>query len=257
VLLRIEDHDRERSRHDYEAALLDDLDWLGFEADVHSTSAFRAGSCQSRQSDRDAHYRVAAARLIERGLVYGCRCSRRDYAIRALGETAPITDCPSRCGEENAPPSEGLTWRMRASDSIEAFDDVILGPQASSARALGDPAIRDRRGNWTYQFAVTVDDFDQGIDLIIRGRDLLDSTGFQIRLAAELGRPAPATFAHHPLLLKPSGRKLSKSDGDSGIRELARQGWPPDRVLGHTALLGGLIPAFRPIPASDASSLFT
>jgi glutamyl-Q tRNA(Asp) synthetase len=257
VLLRIEDHDRQRSRREHEAALLDDLDWLGFEADLYPTSAFRAGSCQSRQSDRDARYRVAATRLIERGLVYGCRCSRRDSPTKRHGDVRLSPDCPGRCGAENVPPSDGLTWRLRTSNSIETFDDAILGPQASSAQALGDAAIRDRRGNWTYQFAVTVDDFEQGIDLVIRGRDLLDSTGFQIRLAAELGRETPAAFAHHPLLMKASGRKLSKSDGDSGIRELAQQGWPPDRVLGHAASLGGLIPEFRPVAASDAPSLFT
>jgi len=90
--------------------------------------------------------------------------------------------------------------------------------------------IRDRLGNWTYQFAVSVDDFRQGIDLVIRGVDLLPSTGRQIRLARLLGRERPARFLHHPLIMKSPDQKLSKSDGDTGIRDLRARGWAPDRV---------------------------
>ena len=77
VLLRIEDHDRERCRPEYETALLEDLDWLGFVPDIYPTDAFRVGRCESRQSDRGAIYDAMAARLREQGLVYACRCTRR------------------------------------------------------------------------------------------------------------------------------------------------------------------------------------
>jgi glutamyl-tRNA synthetase/glutamyl-Q tRNA(Asp) synthetase len=90
--------------------------------------------------------------------------------------------------------------------------------------------IRDRLGNWTYQFAASVDDFRQGIDLVIRGEDLLASTGRQIRIARLLGRERAATFLHHPLLMKSPDQKLSKSDGDTGVRDLRRRGWTPDQV---------------------------
>jgi glutamyl/glutaminyl-tRNA synthetase len=69
-----------------------------------------------------------------------------------------------------------------------------------------------------------VDDFRQGIDLVIRGRDLLESTGRQIRIARLLGRTQPATFAHHELVMKSPQQKLSKSDGDTGIRDLRARG---------------------------------
>ena len=82
--------------------------------------------------------------------------------------------------------------------------------------------IRDRLGNWTYQFAASVDDYRQGIDLVIRGEDLLTSTGRQIRIARLLGRETPATFLHHPLLMKSADQKLSKSDGDTGSATCAR-----------------------------------
>ena len=75
----------------------------------------------------------------------------------------------------------------------ERFDDLRLGPQVQDpSRQCGDVLIRDRQGNWTYQFAVTVDDWLQEIDLVIRGEDLLASTGRQIRLAHLLGRRGAA-----------------------------------------------------------------
>ena len=90
--------------------------------------------------------------------------------------------------------------------------------------------IRDRLGNWTYQFAAVVDDWVQGVTLVVRGEDLLDSTGRQIQLARLLGRQDPPAFLHHALLMKTPTQKLSKSDGDTGVRELRARGWTPDEV---------------------------
>ena len=114
---------------------------------------------------------------------------------------------------------------------VETFADGILGLQSQDPAAqCGDVLIRDRLGNWTYQFAATVDDYRQGIDLVIRGEDLLPSTGRQIRIARLLGREQAATFHHHPLLMKSATQKLSKSDGDTGIRDLRARGWTPEQV---------------------------
>ena len=108
---------------------------------------------------------------------------------------------------------------------IEEFDDLRLGPMAQEPAAqCGDLLVRDRLGQWTYQFAVVVDDMEQGIDVVIRGEDLLSSTGRQIRLGRLLGRDRPPSYLHHPLILKPDGSKLSKSAGDTGIRELREEG---------------------------------
>ena len=115
---------------------------------------------------------------------------------------------------------------------IEHFVDERLGPQAQDPSAqCGDVLIRDRHGNWTYQLCVAVDDTDQGIDLVVRGMDLLPSTGRQIRLARLLGRSRPPVFHHHQLIMKSLHQKLSKSDGDTGIRDLRSLGWSPERVL--------------------------
>ena len=232
VLLRIEDHDRERSRREYERGILDDLDWLGFVPDVYPTDCFRAGKCPGRQSDRDDVYREAVAILHAKQLVYGCHCTRRALAAGADAPSGSERPYPGTCRDLGLPLDPGLGWRVRLEDRAEPFDDLMLGEQLQvPARQCGDLLIRDRLGNWTYQFAVTVDDWRQEIDLVIRGIDLLDSTGRQIQLARLLGRESPPAFFHHPLIMKSPHQKLSKSDRDTGIRDLRAAGWTRDRVF--------------------------
>jgi glutamyl-tRNA synthetase/glutamyl-Q tRNA(Asp) synthetase len=140
---------------------------------------------------------------------------------------------------------------------VERFDDPWLGPRSEDpAVQCGDLLLRDRLGNWTYQFAVVVDDIRHGVDLVIRGMDLLGSTGRQIRLARMLGRSVPPVYAHHPLIRKASGEKLSKAAGDTGVRELRAAGASPAAVLGKAAFLIGLQADDRPRPANDLAELF-
>jgi glutamyl-tRNA synthetase/glutamyl-Q tRNA(Asp) synthetase len=213
VLLRIEDHDRQRSRRAYEAAILEDLAWLGFVADGPLV----------RQSERHAVYEDALESLRRQGLVYACSCSRSDLNVQRY---------PGNCARKNLPESPGLGLRVRLDDRLERFDDLKLGPQAQQPSAqCGDLLARDREGNWTYQFAASVDDWRQDVNLVVRGEDLLDSTGRQIQLARLLGRPQPPAFLHHPLLMKSPTQKLSKSDSDTGIRDLRAKGWSVERVV--------------------------
>jgi glutamyl-tRNA synthetase/glutamyl-Q tRNA(Asp) synthetase len=116
--------------------------------------------------------------------------------------------------------------------------------------------LRDRNGNWTYQFAVTVDDMLQGITDIIRGEDLASSTGRQLRLRQMLGGTRRLRFAHHPLILKPGGEKLSKSAADTGVRELRQSGMRPEDVIGRAAAAVGLTDEFTPLPAHRVPDLF-
>ncbi len=227
VLLRIEDHDRERCRPEYERGILDDLDWLGYVPDVDG----------GRQSDRDAVYRDAVEMLGARGLVYACGCTRKEIEERgAESEELEATEFSELrydgfCRDRGVPLVDGYGWRVRMAPGVERFVDQRLGAQEQDPAAqCGDVLIRDRLGNWTYQFCVSVDDDRQGIDLVIRGEDLLASTGRQIRIARLLGRSEPATFLHHPLIMKSPDQKLSKSDGDTAIRELRARGWSPARV---------------------------
>ena len=252
VLLRIEDHDRRRSRRRFEDAILEDLAWLGFEADEPPV----------RQSDRDDIYLRALDTLRRQGLVYACACSRTEIeATRAAlkGSAADRSEAgvaqafpgpPRRAPREGGRPADAELWypgtcrdrglaegpglglRVRLAPSIERFTDLRLGPQEQRpSDQCGDLLARDRDGNWAYQFAATVDDFVQHVTLVIRGADLLASTGRQIQLARLLGREAPPAFLHHALIMKSAEQKLSKSDGDTGVRELRSRGWTPAQVI--------------------------
>jgi glutamyl-tRNA synthetase/glutamyl-Q tRNA(Asp) synthetase len=253
VLLRVEDHDGQRARRAFESALLDDLDWLGFVPDRYPTAAFRAGRCESRQSDRQAVYAAAATALHDRGLLYGCACTRQQIAAQQSASRG----YPGTCRSRGLPLGDGVTWRLRMEPGAETFVDLLQGPITQEATAgQGDPAIRDRHGNWTYTFAVVVDDLDQGVTLIVRGDDLRSATAGQIRLARMLGRPRPAAFAHHPVVMKSPTQKLSKADGDTGIRDLRREGWTAPRLIGHAAALVGLAATGTELRAADVPALF-
>jgi glutamyl-tRNA synthetase/glutamyl-Q tRNA(Asp) synthetase len=147
--------------------------------------------------------------------------------------------------------------RVRLDREEIAFADLRLGRRVQvPADQCGDLLVRDRAGQWTYQFAVTVDDHEQGIDVVVRGEDILESTGRQVQLARLLGRTAPPRYLHHPLILRGDGAKLSKSTGDTGIRELREQGWSAGRVLGAAASAVGLIEGSPELRAIDLGGLF-
>lgn len=220
VVLRVEDHDRQRCRPEFEAGLLDDLEALGFESDEPTITDVRSGAPSDyRQSDNDAAYAAAAAGLAAHGLVYACDCSRT-----TLGDWRG-PGCPSGCATRGLPLSDrGVAWRVALGDGDEGWHDLVLGARAGPVALAGDLPIRDRNGNWTYAHCVVVDDFRHRIDLVNRGEDLLDSTPAQIRLGRLLGRAEPPRFLHHLLIRRPDGRKLSKADGATSIRDLLAAG---------------------------------
>jgi glutamyl/glutaminyl-tRNA synthetase len=226
VLLRIEDHDRQRCRPAFDRALLEDLDWLGFVPDV--------GPVRQTDADALAAYEDARARLGMAGLVYACDCTRSTFAAWAAehGTAWSGPGCPGRC---RALDIGGPVLRVALGDGAETWHDGLLGPSTGDVAPAGDLPIRDRNGNWTYGFCVVVDDLRQGIDLVIRGQDLLDATATQIRLANLLGRPRPPAFVHHPLVRRPDGAKLSKSSGDTGVRDLRGAGLGPADVIALAA----------------------
>ena len=246
VLLRIEDHDRGRCRPEYERAIREDLEWLGLRPDR-----------ESRQSDDAAVYREALERLGRTtNRVYGCRCSRADIARLSDLADGEELRYPGTCRDLGIPPQQGGI-RVVLGEATVSFDDIRLGPQQQTpARQCGDLLLRDATGNWTYQLAVTVDDARQGITLVIRGEDLLASTGRQILLGKMLGREHPAAFLHHPLIVNEEGAKLSKRDRATGIRELRASGRSPESVLGEAAWRTGLLPDLRPLAVSELAGLF-
>jgi glutamyl-tRNA synthetase/glutamyl-Q tRNA(Asp) synthetase len=241
VLLRIEDHDRIRSKPEFIDALLEDLDWLGFRVDEGREPLLR-------QSDRDDVYRTALERLRARGRVYACDCSRTDIGGERYG---------GRCRDRGLREEPGRSVRIRIDDSPATALDLLTGPMKQvPSEQCGDLLVKDRDNHWTYQFAATVDDWRQGVTLVIRGADLESSTGRQVALAHLLGRTESPIFLHHPLILDSQGRKLSKSAGDTGVRELRARGMSAADVIGLAASAVGLLSAPYPVQASTVPALF-
>lgn len=231
VLLRIEDHDTGRCREEFFCALYDDMKWLGFAADLHATA-------QSQRKDR---YMEIMRSLSARQLAYGCRCTRRQIAQDSPDQSELLY--PGTCRNLNLPLRDGEGWRIRLSETTEYFEDGFLGPlQQTPAKQCGDLLARDRHGQWTYQFAVVVDDLDQDISLVIRGQDLTDSTGRQIAMRSLLSERIPPVYAHHPLIVDGSGKKLSKRAMSQSITARRLAGDPPEQILSEAAHWSGVLP---------------
>ena len=192
-IVRMEDIDREREVEGAADRILATLDAFGLASDEEVVY-------QSRRGDL---YASVLARLERDGHAYRCWCSRSDLEPNAGIHPAACIAAPAAA---RAP-----AWRLRVrGDHRLAFDDAIQGPQQQDlAREVGDFVIWRADGACAYQLAVVVDDAEQGIDQVVRGADLLDSTPRQILLQRLLGLPQPA-YSHLPLALGADGRKLSK-----------------------------------------------
>jgi glutamyl-tRNA synthetase/glutamyl-Q tRNA(Asp) synthetase len=146
---------------------------------------------------------------------------------------------------------------LKLDPGLEVFDDGLLGRQEQDTSAqCGDLLLRDRLGNWTYQCVAAIDDTVQAVTLVVRGQDLLASTGRQIRLARLVGRQEPATFVHHSLVMKSPTQKLSKSDGDTGIASLRATGWSPEQIIARAVNLAGLA-TVESVTATELAGLFS
>jgi len=194
-LLRIEDLDTTRVIPGAAGEMLRQLEALGFEWDGPVVY-------QSSRLDRYAH---ALAELHQRGLTYECSCSRRDRGGTddAGGYAGTCRAGPTRSGP--------TAVRFRADDfPTGPFVDRLRGPIEVDASAQGDPIVRRRDGCYAYQLAVVVDDAAQGVTDVVRGDDLLPSTGWQRALQRAL-RLSDLSYAHLPLVCEHDGAKLSKS----------------------------------------------
>lgn len=234
IILRMEDHDRTRCTPGFERSILADLDWLGYSTDHPSLNSLATSPSPYRQSDVPARYQTAFDDLARRGLLYGCRCTRAD-----LGAPGPDGErhYPGTCRGQPMDGHGVVSVRVQLPDAETVVTDLRLGPlHQYPAREHGDPVIRDARGQWTYQFCVVVDDMLQGVNLIVRGEDLITSTGRQLLLAQLLGRTAPFVTVHHPLLLAVDGKKLSKRDRSEAVRVMREQGLRAEEVFSRACL---------------------
>lgn len=235
-LLRIEDIDPQRSRHEYADMLMDDLQWLGLEWD--------GKPCwQSQRGDIYARYLL---QLTDAGLIYPCYCTRADIlATQAPHESDGRVVYKGTC--RNLPPGARkgpAALRMKVPDEgrgIVTFTDGHYGTHTVDLTTqCGDFIVRRKDGAWAYQLAVVVDDALMGINEVVRGRDLLLSSPQQIYLAQQLGF-TPPRFTHLPLLCNTAGQRLSKRDKSLDMGCL-RQRFTPNQIIGLLAHAAGLQP---------------
>jgi glutamyl-tRNA synthetase/glutamyl-Q tRNA(Asp) synthetase len=229
VLCRMEDHDRSRNRPEYEPAILKVMAWLGFAPDLGISEGHAPHPSPYRQSDCDEHYEAVLRVLAEKGLVYGCECSRKQIQARQ-SEAGNELCYDGACAKKNLP-LVGNTVRFRVPAGKVVFQDLELGEQVQSPeRQCGDFSLRDRSGQWTYQFCCVCDDIRHGINLVVRGQDILASTARQIQLFQALEH-APPAYLHHALLCDSQGQKLSKRQHSESIAALRNAGASAQEVL--------------------------
>lgn len=250
-ILRIEDLDTGRSRHEYALQTEDDLRWLGLDWDEGGTDD-RGPNGPYSQSRRSDLYAAALERLCRRGLVYPCRCTRAGlHAAGAPHASDGRTVYRGTCRPAPEPPyPSGVVadahlrlWTPRGAITV---NDLVQGARAFDlAQECGDFVLRRADGAYAYQLAVVVDDAAMGVDEVVRGADLLESAARQIYLYGLLGLKAPA-FAHVPLLCNEAGARLSKRDGAMSMEQI-RARYRPEELIGRLAFAAGLIPSYRPL----------
>jgi len=199
-LLRIEDIDPPREVPGSAQHIMDDLQRLGFQPDGPVLY----------QSGRLSAYRAAIGKLLDRGLAFPCGCSRSDLPSSGI--------YPGTCRDGIPPGRKARSIRLRVEDGNVVFSDRLQGVVSGAlANPGGDFVIRRADGLFAYQLAVVVDDHYQGVTQVVRGADLLDSTGRQILLQRALGLPTPA-YMHLPVAVSPDGNKLSKRDRTDPVK---------------------------------------
>jgi glutamyl-tRNA synthetase len=238
--MRVEDLDPSTRDNDIAQRQLDDLQSLGLDWD---------GPVVVQSSRLNRHHQ-AIGQLTEAGLTYPCWCTRREVAEASQAPNQPglpegayqgtCAGLDERARAERAsyttrPPA----LRLRANAATITFDDAVHGPFTGT---VDDFVIRRSDGVPAYNLAVVVDDADQGVDQVVRGDDLLDSTPRQIVLHHLLGLAVPQ-YAHVPLVLSTGGGRMAKRGQATTLGELAHQGVPPQRVLGWLATSLGLASA--------------
>lgn len=243
-VLRIEDTDLERSSAEMVEGILDGLRWLGLDWDEGPHVGGPHGPyCQS---ERLAHHRAAAQRLVANGQAYHCYCppallaEKRAAAEQAGGGWKYDRTClaltPDQIAErENA--GVPRVVRVRVPDGPVRFTDLVHGPIEFDGANIEDFVILRSDGQPTYHLSVVSDDIEMRMTHVIRGDDHISNTPKQVLLYQALGAPVPA-FGHVPLILGPDKKRLSKRHGATSVMEYAKQGYLPEAMVNFLALLG-------------------
>lgn len=249
-LLRFEDLDTASIRAEHYRTQADDLAALGLHWDEPVV----------RQSDRLDRYRETVDDLVARDLVYPCFCSRREIREAASAPNRPHSGYgyPGTCRDLSSvarsqrSETRDPALRVRAAGVERSFTDAVFGPQRFE---LDDFVVRRNDGTPAYHLVVVIDDHAQGIDLVVRADDLLESTARHLHLYELLDLPTP-DHAHIPLVLAPDGDRLAKRHGAVDLDDRAARGEGPGHVLTFLASSLGLCDPDEPIEASDLLARF-
>ncbi|MBZ0215653.1 MAG: glutamate--tRNA ligase, partial [Fimbriimonadaceae bacterium] len=223
-LLRLDDTDAARSKQEFADAIIEDLTWLGVDADV-----------TMKQSDRLDAYDAATGKLKESGRLYACyetpeelERKRRRQLARGKPPVYDRTGLALSSAERAALEAEGRQphWRFLLEDQTVSWKDEVRGSQSIEAASLSDPVLIRADGTYLYTLPSVVDDIDFAITLVVRGEDHVANTGVQIQLFQALGANPPG-FAHHNLLTDVSGEGLSKRMSSISLRHLRGAGLEP------------------------------
>lgn len=233
--LRIDDTDTERSRPEYEAAIIEDLNWLGL---THTEFA--------RQSERSDAHQAAAEKLKASGRLYPAYETAEELDRRRKRQQAmhkpPVYDRAAlklTDAERKKLEAEGRKphWRFKLSQSKVKWHDLLRGDVEIDTAHLSDPVLIREDGRFLYTLPSVVDDIDFNISHIVRGEDHVTNTAAQIEIFEALGAPIPA-FAHFPLLVGAGGEALSKRLGSLSLRELREAETAPLALASYLSKIG-------------------
>ncbi|GAB3193901.1 glutamyl-tRNA synthetase [Pontibacter aydingkolensis] len=223
LALRIDDLDNARFRPEYLQDIFDTISFMGIDYDEGPRSPADFYEDHS-QHQRLSCYQDLLNKLVEKDMVYACPCSRTQIA-----EVSPNGLYPLTCRDEGlALDTAETAWRVRVpEDTVISFHDQLLGNCTVALHLeMPDFVVRRKDDIPAYQITSLCDDLEMGINLIVRGEDLMISTAAQLFLAEQVGATAftNAQFIHHPIILTDSGSKLSKSDDALSITEMRSTG---------------------------------
>ena len=245
VIMRVEDLDSPRVKPGVTEKMLDDLAWLGFDWDE--------GPAGCVQTERRAYYREIHEKLRALNSIYPCICTRGDIAAAQSaphegdpdGELRYPGICRGKFADEQSAIAASATgrapaWRLKVEPGLVHYDDLLSGAHAIDVYAnIGDFVVAKSPDNPAYQLAVVADDIAMNMTEVVRGDDLISSTGRQILLYRLLGAPIPK-FGHVPLVVGPDGKRLAKRHGDARIASLRAAGIAPSHIISTLARWSGL-----------------
>nr|VDC95302.1 unnamed protein product [Brassica oleracea] len=244
-VLRVEDTDLERSTRESEAAVLQDLEWLGLDWDEGPGVGGDFGPY--RQSERNALYKQYAEKLLESGQVYRCFCSSEELVkmkeIAKLKQLPPVytgkwATASDAEVEQELEKGTPFTYRFRVpKEGSLKINDLIRGEVSWNLDTLGDFVVMRSNGQPVYNFCVTVDDATMAISHVIRAEEHLPNTLRQALIYKALEFPMPQ-FAHVSLILAPDRSKLSKRHGATSVGQYREMGFLPQGMVNYLALLG-------------------